>query len=798
MVGTWRVWKRVILTFAIVFFVAVVCTFGYLGFLIQGSKAKIKGSLAFEELIEPVEIFRDKYGIPHIFAQNRKDLYFAQGFVEAQDRLWQMDLLRRISDGHLSEILGKDYLDADRFSFILGFKDLAERIFNNLDVQTRMELEAYSEGVNAYIKRHAHSLPLDFHLLRYRPDMWRPPDSIKSAIPLLWSLSFNFNEEVLYLKISNKLGDKSAAALLPVYPKEGLNTSEVIPILGKGRINFAWDFENLFTPLGFPMDHWASNAWVVGKEKSVTGAPILANDPHLSVSIPAIWYEIHLVSPATNVAGVSLPGMPYVLIGHNDQIAWGLAATMADTIDLYMEKLNPNNSEEYQYDGKWRKMDKKRGFIRVKGQKEPVEIIARSTLHGPLVTKISEGLDLPISMNWAGFEEGRSFRGLSLLNRARNWGEFLRAVSHFDGLCSTVLYADLEGNIGFQVAGKIPIRRKGTGQFPSPGWTKEYGWKGYIPFSKLPGEFNPKSHYIVSANQRTRGNQYPDIISSSWAAPYRAERIDSLLRGKSRFSLEDFQEMQKDVYSPFADIFQKITTTLSSDDSKIKWILQVLNKWDRNLHSNSLAAALWEVALVRLSENIFFDELEEFYPSFIRNYEWNYNALEAILTDPQSPWWDDVRTKEKETWKDILLKSLKEVDQEMEKALGIDRKSWRWGKLHKVFFRHPLGRKGSIGKIFNEGPFEIGGGNNTINLGLFDFRRPFGVKAISSYRMIIDLSDVSRSIAMGSVGQSGHPFSPHYSDMCLKWVQGDYHPIYYKKADIENNKEGKLILIPKE
>jgi penicillin amidase len=224
----------------------------------------------------------------------------------------------------------------------------------------------------------------------------------------------------------------------------------------------------------------------------------------------------------------------------------------------------------------------------------------------------------------------------------------------------------------------------------------------------------------------------------------------------------------------------------------------VLNKWDRNLHSNSLAAALWEVALVRLSENIFFDELEEFYPSFIRNYEWNYNALEEILTDPQSPWWDDVRTKEKETWKDILLKSLKEVDQEMEKALGIDRKSWRWGKLHKVFFRHPLGRKGSIGKIFNEGPFEIGGGNNTINLGLFDFRRPFGVKAISSYRMIIDLSDVSRSIAMGSVGQSGHPFSPHYSDMCLKWVQGDYHPTYYKKADIENNKEGKLILIPKE
>jgi penicillin amidase len=798
MMGKRRLWKKLILGFVIVFLVAVIAVVGYLAFLIQGSRAKINGSIAFDELIEPVEIIRDGFSIPHILAQNRKDLYFAQGFVEAQDRLWQMDLLRRISDGRLSEIFGKESIDTDRFSRIIGFKDLAERIFQNLDIQTRMELEAYAEGVNAYINRYSHSPPLEFHLLRYRPDLWMPHDSIKCAIPLLWSLSFNFNEEILYLKISNKLGEKSAASLLPVYPKEGLSTSEVLPTLRRGRVRFAVDFENIFSPVGAYMAHGASNAWVVGKEKSITNSPLLANDPHLSAAIPALWYEIHLITPATNVVGASIPGMPYVMIGHNGWISWGLTATMADTVDLFIEKVNPNNPEEYLFNGKWKKMGQKKDFIQVRGLKEPVEMKIRSTQNGPLVTEISEGLDLPISMHWAGYDEKRSLRGLSLLNRAHNWGEFLRALSHFDALCSTVVYADLEGNIGYQVTGKIPIRKKAVGRFPSPGWTKEYGWRGYIPFSKLPGEYNPKKQYIISANQRTKGNQYPFVISNSWAAPYRAQRIDFLLKRKSGFSIEDFQKIQKDAYSPLAEIFTKITATMSSDDQMVKWMLEKLDNWDHLLSKDSLAAALWEAAMVRLSENIFFDELEEVYPLFVGNFSWNYNALEEILTDPQSPWWDDVRTKEKETWKGILLKSLKEAGQTIEKTLGSDREDWRWGRLHQVFFRHPLGRRGYIGKMFGAGPFELEGGNNTINLGLFDFRRPFGVVAISSYRMIIDITDPSRSIAMGSVGQSGHPLSPHYQDMCLKWVKGEYHPIYYRRADIEKNREGKLILIPRE
>ena len=770
----------------------------------------INGTIKVAGLQSQVEVYRDSWGVSHIYASNPHDLFFAQGYVHAQDRFWQMEFSRRTGSGRLSEILGKSALGNDRFIRTLGWHRTAAQELEQLDGEARSVLEAYAEGVNAYISTHRGSLGLEFTILgltgvKFEPEPWTPLNTITWAKVMAWSLSGNMDSELLRAHIAARLGTPAVGALVRPYPD---NYPVIVPHPLTGASleavpEAAFDFH----PLGTG-DDIGSNSWVVAGSRTETGTPLLANDPHLGIQMPSIWYEIGLhcepVGPDCpfNVVGTSFASTPGVVIGHNDHIAWGVTNLGPDVQDLFIEKVNPENPNQYEFQEEWLDMEVIREEIRVAGEEEPVVMNARITRHGPIINDVAGGTEddwafgwQPLAFSWTALQPGTLLQSVLLLDQASNWEEFREALSYWDVPSQNFVYADVEGNIGYQAPGRIPIRASGDGSMPVPGWTGEYEWVDYIPFDELPRAFNPPEGYIVTANHAVVGTDYPYFISMDWAPGFRARRIVELIEADASLSVADMQAIQGDSSPVYARDILPYIQALSDDDPRLAEALNLLRDWDGQAVRDSAGAALFEAFRLHLIDLTFGDELGE---QLLRRARSTAGvALVGLLADEASPWFDDVTTPQVETRDDILLQSLEEAVEELTETLGRNMSRWRWGDLHTATFENQsLGQSGIglVEALFNRGPVPVDGSTVAVNATGYSLNSPYTVTSVPSYRQIVDLADLTRSVSMHTTGQSGHPYHRHYDDMIDSWRNIEYRPMLFDKDSIAADKEGLLVL----
>ncbi|MBC7223723.1 MAG: penicillin acylase family protein [Anaerolineae bacterium] len=790
---------------------------GWLVWTVRLPWPQVEGEIHLTGLQGPVTVIRDEWGIPHIYASNPHDLFMAQGFVHAQDRFWQMEFWRRIGSGRLSEVLGKAALEDDKFIRTVGWHRTAAREVELLDPESRAALEAYAEGVNAYIAEHRGRWGLEFTLLRlqgtaFAPEPWTPSNTLTWAKVVAWDLGGNMDNELLRAQIAARLGQGALADLAPPYPAD---RPVIVPHpIAQATLDAVPSPRTLWEGLALGRGpDIGSNNWVVAGSRTATGMPLLANDPHLSIQMPSIWYEIGLhcepVSEACpyNVVGASFASAPGVIIGHNDRIAWGVTNLGPDVQDLYIEKVHPDNPNLYEVEGTWQEMQVVREEIRVAGEDEPVVVLVRLTRHGPIINDVVGGPEepwsfgwQPLALRWTALEPGNIFRAVLLINKAQNWEEFREALRYWDVPSQNFVYADVEGNIGYQAPGRIPIRKKGDGTVPVPGWTGEYEWTGYIPYDELPRAFNPPERYIVTANHAVVGPEYPYFLAADWDRGYRAQRIVDLLTAKDRLTLEDMQAIQADSHPLHAEELLPHLLNLALDDPRLQEAQQRLREWDGQALPDRVGATILEATLVHLVEETFGDELG---PHALKEYRGAdtvvKQALGQLLAQPTSPWFDDIRTPEREGRDEILKRALAKAVEDLTEKLGKDMAQWRWGRVHTALFRNQsLGSSGiaPIEKLFNRGPVEAPGTSAAVNNVGYSMNNPFTVRSLPSYRQVVDLSDLSRSVSTHTTGQSGHPYHKHYDDMIALWREVRYHPMLWTRADVEAHAEATLRLLP--
>ncbi len=787
-----------------------------------------KGELHLKGLREAVEVITDRYGVPHIYAQNEDDLFFAQGYIHAQDRLWQMEFNRRIGSGRLSEIFGKLALETDRFARRVGMHRASAAAAEQLPEQSKRIFDAYAQGVNAFIEHNRNKLPIEFFLLRFKPEPWQITDSILWSKMMGWNLGGNWETEVIRARIVAKLGAERAAKLEAGYdPTHPLIIPPGVEYQGI-NLGMLEQYEQLKQLSGFGM-LGGSNNWVVDGSMTTTGLPILCNDPHLLQAAPSIWYECHLVAGDIDVIGVSFPGTPTIVIGHNQYVAWGLTNAISDIEDLYIEKFNPQNPYQYEYMGKWEDAQVVREEIKVKGAKAPVIEEVRITRHGPIVTSIphpsqgdpagkngnpgtnGEPVELLLALRWTGLEKHDILSAAQEINRATNCEEFREALRGWDMPPQNVVYADIQGNIGYVMAGAIPIRAKGQALLPSPGWTGEYEWTGYIPFEELPQIFNPGQHFIVTANNRVVDDSYPYYITNEWLNGYRAQRIRDLLTSKGKLALSDMASIQADQYSlPAVEIVPHILK-IQPDSRLEKDALDVLRTWNYILAPGSAGAAIYSMFLFKL-ERIVFSAMLGDEETLVQNYlgvgttilalQNGYASrskplLIRLLNEHDDSWFaDSVIPDSPNSWDEAISNAFTGAIEELQEKLGSDVSRWKYGALHKMTYNHPFGMVKPLDRIFNRGPFPVGGDIDTINQAASLANQPDTVVTVPSYRQIANLADLKASLSGHAPGQSGHPASKHYADFIKPWLNVEHHPQLFERGMIEENAEGTLLLMP--
>jgi len=784
---------------------------------------RYRGEVRVTGLHEAVEVITDRYGVPHIYAQNEDDMYYAQGYVHAQERLWQMELNRRIASGRLCEIFGEVALEADRFARRLGMHRSAASALETLPAHSRRILEAYARGVNASIEQRQHNLPIEFTILRFKPEPWQITDTIQWSKMMGWNLGGNWETEIIRAHLVAKLGPERAAQLETGYdPRHPLIVPPGVAYSGV-NLGMLEQYEQLKMLSGFGM-LGGSNNWTVDGTMTTTGLPILCNDPHLGQAAPSIWYECHLSAGDIDVVGASFPGAPGIVIGHNRHVAWGLTNAISDIEDLYVEKFHPHHPNQYEFMGKWEEAQVIREEIRVKGKKEPVIEEVRVTRHGPILTSFvplakpdasSNGhqpQELPLALRWTGQEKHNIVSAVEQMNRATNWEEFRQGLRDWDLPPQNVIYADVDGNIGYVMAGAIPIRAGGQGLLPSPGWTGEYEWTGYVPFEELPRTFNPEQHFIATANNRVVDDSYPYYITNEWLNGYRAQRIRDLLLSKQKLSLSDMATIQSDQYSlPAAELTPHMLTVAPTTPVETA-ALDTLRAWNHVLSPDSAAAAIYSTFLFKLERIIFSAMLgdeEAILQYFLGigtsalNLQNGYLGrnkpmIIRLLNAHDDAWFaDSVIANGPRTWDAALDSAFHAAIEDLRARLGDDVKRWRYGAIHKMTYQHPLGMVKAFKKIFNRGPIPFGGDIDTVNMGSSLPSRPEVIITVPSYRQIVNLADPKASLSIHHPGQSGHPASKHYDDFIKPWLRVEHHPMLFEREMIEQNTEGTLRMKPK-
>jgi len=765
--------------------ISAVVTFSFLFYQVRKSFPVEEGSLTLDGLSDPVEVFRDDFGVPHLVARNDHDLHMALGFVHAQDRLWQMDIARRAGQGRLAEILGPEALQFDRMFRTLGLERLSEDIIASLGSESREHLQWYAEGVNAYLELHQGKYPLEFDLLGYDPDPWLPSHSVLLSRLLAWQLNLSWWTDLTLGEIAERVGLQQALDVFPSYPSEIAPTVAYASwqravLLGTGYRETAQAYCAAFgraTFLG------GSNAWVVAPSRSVTGGALLANDTHLPLFLPSMWYELQLRTEDRMVRGMSLPGMPGVVAGRNDSIAWGVTNLMADEADFYVERLD-TSGQLYEFEGEWVPLEVRTEEINVRGDTS-VPVTVRATRHGPVISDVGPVLrksryPYAVSVRWVGFDMDDQFAAFREINQARNWEDFSNGVRQFTVPAQNFVYCDVRGNIGYRSGARIPLRGRQSSLLPLPGWEAAADWKGYVPFEEQPFLYNPPQGYIASANNKIVDDSYPYHISDLWEPPSRILRLREILGKEGEmFSVADCERLQNDTFSfhaveivPFLfHVLRDTTLNLPEADQ----VAEYLRNWNFHFARDDIATTIFQQFFVRLLENIYRDEMgDSLYHDYLVLANVPIRVTTRLLTEGSSAWFDDVKTETVETRDDILSKSLRESVIALQERLGRQMKTWRWGETHTVTLQHPLGLVKPLDAIFNLGPFPFPGGATALISGEFRYNDPFAVIIGPSYRQIFDMSAARSTRAILPSGQCGQVYHRHYDDQTGLWLMGGY------------------------
>lgn len=783
----------------------------------SASQPAIDGTIRLGGVKAEVDIVRDAEGVPHIYAQSEQDAYFALGFVHAQDRLWQMEMNRRIAAGRMAEILGPNAVDTDRFLRTLGIRRNAERILANLSAETRAGLEAYAKGVNAYLATRKSPLPPEFLLTRAAaPEPWHPVDSIGWQTMMAWDLGANWSQEILRMRLSQRLPLDRINEFLPPYPGDPVTETLDYTKLYGDMTTVAGALAKVaaIAPPSL-VEGMGSNNWAVSGPLSSSGKPLLANDPHLGLSAPALWYFAHLSAPGFEVVGATLPGIPSVVLGRNSRIAWAFTNTASDVQDLYVERINPDNAAQYQTPDGWAEFTVRSETIKVKGAPDEL-ITVRETRHGPVISGALPIVDrtsldtgkYAVSFAWTALRpDDMTLQGGLKINHAGNWEQFLAGAADFNSPHQNMVYADVDGNIGFVAAGRVPVRKPDNdlkGLAPSPGWDARYDWAGFLDFDDLPQEFNPPSGKIVTANHKIVGPGYPHFLTSEWSMPYRADRIQALLDGAPRHDMDSFARIQKDDVSLAAREALPLLSKTVPRSERARAALRLLAGWGGEMRVDSAAALIYNAWMKEISSEIFRDELGE---ALMNDYFEHRNVQQStvnVLLDRQGQgrWCADVGKpagEKQQTCAELLSTALEVSLAELERRYGKDMDQWRWGDAHVARSEHrPFTKVDMLARFFDI-RVPSPGDTHTVNVGRYSLRdekNPFANRHAASLRAVYDLSDLENSRFIHSTGQSGNVLSPLYRNMAQRWVDVKYIPLKTRRAEVEAGSLGVMKLTP--
>lgn len=858
---------------------------------VRASFPQTVGQLELKGLSGPVDVKRDAQGIPQIYADTTDDLFRAQGYVQAQDRFWEMDVRRHITAGRLSEMFGEDQVESDAFLRTMGWRKTAQEEYDTkLEPETKKYLQAYTAGVNAYLADHEGAgLSLEYEVLGltgdYKPEKWDPVDSVAWLKAMAWDLRGNMQEEIDRALMASRFSKDEIDELYPAYPydrnkpildkdagavdpaskefepKASPDTSTAAsPVAQTQLANLADKLDSMPSLLGPSGSGIGSNSWVVSGRYTTTGKPMLANDPHLAPQLPSVWYQMGLHCRNTSaecpydVAGFTFAGMPGVIIGHNAKISWGFTNLGADVSDLYLEKVT---GDTYLYDGKQVEFETREETIKVAGGRDRT-ITVRTTNNGPLVSDRNEelrdvGEDAPasdsapdrkdgyaVALRWTALNPGKTVDGIFAMNRAEDFAGFRKAARDLSVPSQNLIYADTEGNIGYQAPGQIPIRGGNLdGRYPAPGWSKKARWTGYIPFASMPYEYNPSRGYIVTANQAVVDSSYPYLLTSDWGYGTRSQRINELIRtklkGGGKISMDDMESMQLDNSSEIAKLLVPYLLKIDIEDSYIRDAQRLLEGWNYEQDADSAAAAyfnaVWRNVLMLsfgkkmpkelrvegeclnvapVDDSGPVDDLSG-KPRLVRECgeraadeaqpdggdRW-FEVVRQILPDERNEWWNTSTDPGQVTTRDgVLEQALRDARAELTAKLGKDIETWTWGRLHKLDLKNQtLGTSGPgiVKWMFNRGPYELSGGEAAVNATGWNAAGGYEVMWVPSMRMVVNLADLDDSRWINLTGASGHAYHSNYFDQTEKWQDGELLPWAFTKDAVEEKAENKMVL----
>lgn len=785
-----------------------------------------EATTSFQELQNPVDIHWDEFGVPHIYSDTEHDLYFALGYVHAQDRLWQMTLTQLAAEGRFAEYFGPDLIPLDKYQRTLGFWKVAEQIVaQELSADELAVLDAYSAGVNSFVEKNSNKLPIEFALTGIKPLEWNPTRSVAITRLMAWELNLSWWTEVMYGYLQEKLPTEQFKQLQLRYPEDAptsLNDDESIRLTASlmPMLQQEIDKRELLQMQG---THVGSNAWVVDGTKTKTGYPLLAGDPHLGLDMPGKWYEVHLNKNGQNVSGATLAGVPGVVLGQNDDMAWSFTNIMADDTDFFVEIADPNDKSRYVADSlndstaTFLPFVKTREVIKVKDN-DDTALEIRYTKHGPIVSDLFEVPELTnnqlIAMRWTGHDLSNEFRALYQINWATTFQEFKDALPHFAVPGQNFMYGDKDGNIGMFSTARLPIRT-GDKVALRRGWVPEDDWQGYIPFEQMPSVINPEKGWIANANNKITTSNYDYYLATFWEPPSRIERITEILEQNETVTPELFAELQNDTYSKHAARLTPLILDVIRNQNVYNFdnAVSYLENWDYKYSNNATAASIFDVLFLNLTKNTLQDEFgEDVYSNFIHHENVPIRTMDALLLNSEdetdstfASLFDDITTPERETKSDMILKSMQDAILFLSDSLGQESEDWRWEQIHTLTLRPPLFAEAAadpnapksltliVNNLLSKGPYQVDGHGMSVDNAQYSWNKPYEMVLGPSIRRIVDLSNLSSVQTIIPTGQSGSPFSDHFGDQTEMWLNGQYRTLYqdsslFNEADLRTTR----------
>lgn len=746
---------------------------------VSQSEAQVEGEAIVEILGADVEVTRDGVGVPHITAESEADLYRAQGYVQAQDRLFQMDLSRRQASGTLAEVVGAQAVEKDKFFRTFGLRQAAEASWEEYDTETKQILEWFAEGVNAYIEEVGNSskLAYEFKILGYTPEPWTPVDSLTIGKYMAYDLGGNWGAQAFNHWALQNFTEQQVQEFMTKYPEDA---ATIVEANLQTPVEVAGMLQTEFLPNEFN----GSNNWVVSGDLTKSGAPMLANDPHLGLGTPSVWYQMHLQSPEQNVSGVIFAGVPGIILGHNDNIAWGVTNVNPDVQDLYIETPNPENPYQFKYDGKWVDAKVRDEVINVKGG-SPVDFEVVETIHGPIISDVilkDSGAQAVFSMQWTALQPTKELQSIIGLNKATNWDEFELALEDFMAPAQNFVFASTDGTIAYKANGVIPIRKQGTGLLPVPGDSSDYGWEGYIPYDELPTVINPEEGYIVTANNEVVGEDYPYHISNVWAQPYRYDRIVEMITTPAyhevtgellKLGIGEMRGMQMDKKNLRAESFlPELLTMIKEQDTEGKYarIITLLEEWEYYDDKDQSAPLVFHFLMENMQETLVKDVMpEDIYALMPGKGQVLDNMLAAAIAGEAGNRVSEVGGLDK-----LAYTSFEEAVATIQGKFGTNVSKWKWGSYNKLSFDHPLASANDIlASYINPEKLAVGGSSVTVQAAAED--GDGHVNHGASWRFVIDMSKPATAYQLIGPGQSGHFKSKWYDNQMSNWVYGRHH-----------------------